>query len=87
MAKEGGSPNSEEQAASPLGPGAESASPRGAGDSMADDIGAEVDIPVVASLGMSSEHAYSSVSKTGTSEYCWDINMLGVEASKLQCCD
>ncbi|XP_025106262.1 lysine-specific demethylase 5A-like isoform X3 [Pomacea canaliculata] len=66
MAKEGGSPNSEEQAASPLGPGAESASPRGAGDSMADDIGAEVDIPVVASLGMSSEHAYSSVSKTGT---------------------
>ena len=31
--------------------------------SVMEDIGAEVDIPVVQSLGMSSEHAYSSMSK------------------------
>ncbi|RUS89616.1 hypothetical protein EGW08_002634 [Elysia chlorotica] len=30
---------------------------------MSQDIGAEIDIPAVTSLGMSSEHAYSSVSK------------------------
>ena len=30
---------------------------------MSQDIGAEIDIPAVTTLGMSSEHAYSSVSK------------------------
>jgi histone demethylase JARID1 len=38
-------------------------------ESLAEDIGAEVDIPVLPSLGMSSEHAYSSVSKMAQSEY------------------
>ncbi|CAG5123004.1 unnamed protein product, partial [Candidula unifasciata] len=33
---------------------------------MSQDIGAEIDIPSVASLGMSSEHAYSSMSKGGS---------------------
>ena len=37
-------------------------------ESLADNIGAEVDIPVMPSLGMSSEHAYSSASKLPASE-------------------
>ena len=43
-----------------------------------DDIGAEVDIPIVAPLGMSSEHAYSSVSKAAASEstFYWSRHFL-----------
>nr|KAG5711307.1 hypothetical protein BaRGS_006004 [Batillaria attramentaria] len=57
------SPHGDEQPSSPLGPGDDGESNQADGESVAEDIGAEVDIPVVPSLGMSSEHAYSSVSK------------------------
>ena len=38
---------------------------------MSQDIGAEIDIPAVSTLGMSSEHAYSSVSKGVASKLNW----------------
>ena len=65
------SPCHDDSSTSPMGPGGGGTeSPRGDGESLAEDIGAEVDIPVVPSLGMSSEHAYSSVSKVVASEFC-----------------
>ncbi|KAK7101928.1 hypothetical protein V1264_020234 [Littorina saxatilis] len=58
------SPREDDSSTSPHPGGkGEAESPKPDGESLADDIGAEVDIPVVPSLGMSSEHAYSSVSK------------------------
>ncbi|XP_076469736.1 lysine-specific demethylase 5A-like isoform X2 [Babylonia areolata] len=57
------SPLDEDVSLSPLGARSGLGSSRHDDESLAEDIGAEVDIPVMASLGMSSEHAYSSVSK------------------------
>ena len=78
------SPCEDDAPASPLGVGVGAESPRADAESMAEDIGAEVDIPVVPSLGMSSEHAYSSVSKVAASElhillcsFCFAFFFLG----------
>ena len=66
------SPHADDPSVSPgrTGVGVGLESPVGEEQSMAEDIGAEVDIHVVPSLGMSSEHAYSSVSKLSASELC-----------------
>ena len=42
---------------------------------MSQDIGAEIDIPSASSLGMSSEHAYSSVSKGVSSKFLFHVDV------------